>query len=220
LSPYRVVSLLILALGPQPVKRLWARRVLGWEVDETARIGLSIHNVTFASLGPNTNTGNLNVFRNLRKLSLDEGAHLGSWNWITSANLRNPDETAVPPSTLLLGRYAAIASRHYIDCTGGVSLGAWSIIAGIRSTLLTHQISYKENRQTTSSITVGHHSFIGSNTNICPGGSIPSESWIAMGATVSGTLPQSHGLYGGTPAKLLREIDGKYFRKEEVEPEA
>lgn len=56
---------------------------------------------------------------------------------------------------LILEESAGITSRHYIDCNGGVYIGAFTTVAGIKSQILTHSINiYKIDKKPTPYILV------------------------------------------------------------------
>lgn len=53
-------------------------------------------------------------------------------------------------------------------------------------------------------VTIGNRAWISSNTIVLPGVDIPNNTVIAAGCVVSKTLNKP-GLYGGIPAKFLKE---------------
>jgi acetyltransferase-like isoleucine patch superfamily enzyme len=115
---------------------------------------------------------------------------------------------------LVVDRRGAITSRHYIDCSGDVSVGAFTVVAGVRSTILTHQIDVVESRQTVAPVAIGDYCFIGSNCRITPGSAIPDRCVTAMGSVVVGELPQPGMLYAGVPARPVKELgDATFFNR-------
>jgi acetyltransferase-like isoleucine patch superfamily enzyme len=207
---------LLVALLPQPLKRAALRRLFGWQVDRSARIGLSLFdNVRHVRLGPGAYIGHFNVFRDLARLELGSKATIGQWNWITAAEVLVRQQHDEERGYLRLGDHSAITSRHYVDCTGGVVVGAYSTVAGVRSTILTHQIDVAGSRQSTSLVRIGDHCFIGSDVRITPGSHVPDRCAIAMGAVVAGELPEEGVLYGGIPARPLKDVgEGAYFTRQ------
>jgi acetyltransferase-like isoleucine patch superfamily enzyme len=209
-----LISLILLV--PHPVKRLLLGWLFDWKIDKSARIGLSLfYNVTHVTLGPGARIGHFNVFRNLRCVELGANALIGNWMWITAATML-VDPPYVPTSGCIrVGNEAAVASRHYIDCAGGVEIGDATTVAGIRSTIMTHQISAAHARQTAAPVRIGSHCLISSNVLIAPGAVIPNSCLIAMGATVVNELPSPGMLYAGIPAKPLKKVaQGEYFTRE------
>ena len=86
-------------------------------------------NVREVRLADGVRIGHFNVFRNLRLLDVAERSVIGQWNWVTASDyfLRNRADTDVGSlGSLVMGRHSALTSRHYVDCSGGVSLGAFT----------------------------------------------------------------------------------------------
>ena len=84
-----------------------------------------------------------NVFRGLDLLRLGQSATIGSWNWVSAAAVFAPYKSEVGEGALVVGASAAISSRHYLDCTGGITVGRMSTLAGARSTWFTHRINLR-----------------------------------------------------------------------------
>lgn len=206
----------LITLTPGPIKRRLLRWVFGWEIHASANLGASLfYNVSRVRMGPGARIGHLNVFRNLRSIELGSNASIGQWNWITAATMLVDPPYAPTSGCIRIEDEAAITSRHYIDCAGGIEIGTATTIAGVRSTILSHQIDVADSRQTAVPVRIGAYCFVGSNVLVTPGASIPDRCVIAMGATVVGRLPNRGTLYGGVPAKALKTVDeGAYFARE------
>lgn len=216
----RIRSGMLLVVGLLPcgwLKRTALRRLFGWEVDESAWIGISIFtNVRHARIGPGARIGHFNVFRNLLYLELGEEAAIGRWNCITAAKEFLEVRQTEGCGRLVVGHHAAITLRHYVDCPGGIEVGAFTTIAGVRSTILTHQIDIRSNYSIILPVKIGDYCYVGSDVRIVPGSSIPDRCVIAMGSVVAGKLAESNTLYGGVPARPLKSVDeGAYFSRKE-----
>jgi len=212
LNKTRLIMHVFIAMLPIRIKRSAYRHLFGWEIDDTARIGFSIMNVRDVYLGPNTRIGHFSVFMNLQRLHLANNSRIGQWNWCSAAPLfssSGQNEAA----TLVLGEHAAITIRHYLDCSGGISIGAFSVFGGVKSTVLTHQVDTVESRQTTSPVQIGEYCFIGSDVRITSGSQIPDRCIVAMGAVVAGQLAEEGMLYGGVPAKPIKPVEGEFFKR-------
>jgi UDP-3-O-[3-hydroxymyristoyl] glucosamine N-acyltransferase len=156
--------------------------------------------------------GSLSVIRDLAVLTLGEHAVIGHWNWV-SASKRLAEAGA--PCQLHLGAHSAITSRHYIDCSGGIRIGTHTTIAGVRSTFVTHGISWKSSAQTFSPIEIGDYCLISSNVQVSPGTVVGSRVVVGMGATIAGKLLEP-GLYVQSRATLVKpDLAGEYFEREE-----
>lgn len=213
----RTIAVLVCTVLPTNLKRVLFQRCFGWKIDRTARIGLSLFlDVQHVELGPHVRIGHGNVFRNLRHLRVGEHASIGQWNWITTAHEFLTAPEMPERGTLTLGGHAAVTSRHYVDCAGGVRIGAFTTVAGVRSTIFSHQIDTKASRQTARPVEIGEYCFIGSNVCVTPDARIPDRCVIAMGSVVTGELPEPNTLYGGVPARAIKSLpDSAYFHRKE-----
>jgi acetyltransferase-like isoleucine patch superfamily enzyme len=201
------------------VKRFLFAKALGWDIHPTARFGSCVlFRVAAVSLDENARIQSGSVYRNLRNLTLGRNAVIGSWNWVSCSPLffsSTGSEDDVRRGELILGADAAVTSRHYIDCSGGVFLDNYAVLAGVRSTVMTHQVDTQWSRQSASSVRIGHHSLVSSNVKIAPGASIPDQCMVAMGSVVTGALGQRGTLYAGVPARPVKSIgEGLFFRRQ------
>jgi acetyltransferase-like isoleucine patch superfamily enzyme len=202
-------NLTVLLFGLLPACRLksWLLRRVGFDVHRTARVYASIFwSVPKLELHAGARIGRWNVVRGC-SLSVGESSTLGQFNWVTASTAFHSQ-----PRALVMGKHAAITSRHYIDCAGGIEVGDFTTLAGVHSVLLTHGIDVSANRQTSSSIRIGEYCMVGACVKITPGSVVGPRSFVAMGAVVHGELPGG-ALYAGVPAKAVRSVDGKYFRR-------
>ncbi|UQX12186.1 acyltransferase [Candidatus Mycobacterium methanotrophicum] len=188
-------------------------RHLGWAIGDGVRIGpCLVFGVERVDIGGGAYIGSFNVIRDLASLKLEEHAELCHWNWVTASRRLGEAGAAC---LLHLGPHSNITSRHYIDCTGGVRVGSHTAIAGVRSTFLTHGISWKSSAHTCSPIEIGDYCLISSNVQVSPGTVVGSRIVVGMGATISGRLLDP-GLYIQSRATLVKSnLDGEYFHREE-----
>jgi acetyltransferase-like isoleucine patch superfamily enzyme len=219
MKPTRRMRLLIaVALAPMPqrLKRFAMGKLLGAHIDKSARIGLSIVDSDVLEMGPGSRIGHLTVVRGLRRTRLGAGAVVGNLNWITASPMfRTQSAEDSEHGCFTLGRESAVTSRHYVDCSGGVRIGEYTTVAGVRSTILSHEIDLAAGVQTSKTTHIGDYCFVSSNVCLTPGSSIPDRSTVAMGAVVVGDLAPAGALYGGVPARVLRStVDtGRYFQR-------
>jgi acetyltransferase-like isoleucine patch superfamily enzyme len=202
----------VAALPASELKNSLLRR-LGWAIGDGVYIGpCLIFNVDHVDIGGGARIGYFNVVRDLASLTVGEHADIGQWNWVTACR---PFGEAGGACLLHLGSHSAITSRHYIDCSGGVRVGTHTTIAGVRSALLTHGISWKSSAQTFSPIEIGDYCLISSNVHVSPGTVVGNRIVVGMGATIAGRLLDP-GLYIQSRAKLVNsDLGGEYFRREE-----
>jgi acetyltransferase-like isoleucine patch superfamily enzyme len=202
----------VAALPASELKNSLLRR-LGWVIGDGVRIGpCLVSKIDHVDIGDGAWIGPFNVVRDLAALTIGEHAGIVHWNWVTASR---PLREAGGAGLLHLGPHSAITSRHYIDCSGGIRVGTHTTIAGERSTLLTHGISWKSSAQTFSPIEIGDYCLISSNVKVAPGAIVGNRIVVGMGATIAGRLLDP-GLYVQPRATLVKsDLDGEYFRREE-----
>jgi UDP-3-O-[3-hydroxymyristoyl] glucosamine N-acyltransferase len=185
----------------------------GWAIGSEVHIGpCLIYMMGHVEIGDGAAIGAFNVVKDLAVLTLKEHAVIGHWNWVTASR---PLGAAGASCVLDVGAHSAVTSRHYVDCSGGIRIGKHTTIAGVRSTLLTHGISWKSSAQTFSPIEIGDYCLISSNVQISPGTVVGSRVVVGMGATIAGRIVDQ-GLYIQSRATLVKwDLDGEYFRREE-----
>jgi acetyltransferase-like isoleucine patch superfamily enzyme len=208
----RSVAVALVALLPASrLKNVLLRR-LGWVVGRDVSVGpCLIIRTDCVRIGDGAHIGPFNIFRGLAKFELGDGVRIGQWNWI-SASLHM--RMFGGPGRFELGSQSALTSRHYIDCTGGIKVGAFTTIAGERSTFLTHGISWVSSDQTFRPIEIGDFCLLSSNVQVAPGAVVGDRVVIGMGATVAGEL-LTPGLYVQPRATLVkRDLPGQYFERE------
>jgi acetyltransferase-like isoleucine patch superfamily enzyme len=210
----RLLLAIIIIPLPWPLKRRMLSLLSNSAIHPTARIGFSLILSDTIIMSPHARIGHFNIVRDLRLLQMGPGSAIKQFNWITSA----PDFWRNGPHPaggfLLLQDSAVIGSRNYIDCSGGFSLGKFSLMAGVRGTVFSHQIDYRLGVQTAQEVTVGDYCAIGSNVCFVPGSSLAPRSQVAMGSVVVGENQPPGYLWAGVPAKRKREVDGAWFHRQ------
>ncbi len=193
------------------VKNAILRR-LGWSIGANVRFGPSlVVNCARVNIGDNVSVGAFNVFRDLGGIEIGGNSTIGQWNWFTaSMHMRQ----AGAPGTFVLGGQSALTSRHYVDCTGGVRVGAFTTVAGVRSTFLTHGISWTSSDQTYTPVQIGDYCLLSSNVQLAPGTVIGDRVVVALGSTIAGELLEP-GLYVQPRAALVKSnLPGRYFERQ------
>lgn len=162
------------------------------------------------TVGENSLIRAFNVFRNV-DLEIGANAIIGSWNWISAATALSTLESF--RGSLKLGNHSSINSRHYFDCSGGVVIGNYSGVAGIRSTFITHFVDTKEAVQICRSIQIGNYVMLSSNINVAPGANVGDRSLVAMGSVLTSHIFPEKSFIAGVPGRLKAETSGKYFNR-------
>lgn len=214
----RVIIAALLAPLPWFLKRPLMQSLLGYRLHPTSRIGLSLVAASEVELGENARIGHLNVVRGLRRLELGPHAIIAQLNWITGFPTGPSRHFAHQPSrqpVLKLGEHSAVTNRHLLDCTGGITLGRCTTVAGFRSQILTHSIDLALNRQDSAPVEIGAYGFIGTGCVILAGARLPDYCVLGAGAVLAGPVAETHTLYAGVPARAVKKLpaDWKYFSR-------
>ncbi len=177
------ISILLLGLTPSSKLKNFFFRRLGFEIDKTASIGISIFwNVHHFKSKKMSQVGNFNVFRDLKSIYLEEFALIGNLNWFCS----NLEDIAVTEAALEMNSGSVITSRHYLDCAGGLVFMANSGLLGVRSTVMTHGLIPQTKQQSYARTVIGANTLIGSNSVVVPNTQVADDCFFGMGALVSG----------------------------------
>jgi len=209
----RLVALLSVFL-PWTLRRAVLRRFLGYQIADTARIGLSWIYPKRLILGAGARIGHLTICKDIDLIHLEESASIGNLNWITGFPSGDHGghfghQTDRHPE-LILGRHSSITNRHLIDCTERIQIGAFTTVAGFASQLLTHSINLETSRQEALPISIGAYCFVGTNCVLLGGSSLPDYSVLGAKSLLNRACTESYFLYGGVPAKPIKTLPASY----------
>jgi acetyltransferase-like isoleucine patch superfamily enzyme len=209
---------LIIILLPWSLRRRLLERCFGYEIDATARIGIAWIYPKRLRMGRQTRIDHFSVAIHLDAIELEDHATIGRSNWITGHSARSDKHFAHQQTRnprLIIGEHSAITKHHYLDCTNEIRVGRFTTIAGHQSELLTHSIDIVVSRQHSEPIEIGDYCFVGTRCIILGGARLPSQSVLAAGAVLTKAFDQPYSLYGGVPARHLKELpkDAKYFHR-------
>uniref|UniRef100_UPI00263397E1 acyltransferase n=1 Tax=uncultured Flavobacterium sp. TaxID=165435 RepID=UPI00263397E1 len=129
------------------------------------------------------------------------------------------DNVSIQPNVFLFnihlikfGNNVSIHPMCYIDGAGEIEIGNDVSIAHSSSILSTNHtwndvtVPIKYNKETFSKVTIENDVWIGCGCRILAGVTLHQRSVIAAGAVVT-TNVESHSVYGGIPAKLIKKIN-------------
>lgn len=218
--PARWRPLMALVLGAVlggRVRRRLYRMLCDYDIAPDASIGLALIHVAKARIGPGSRIGHFTIIRNLEDLVLEPEARIGTFNWVFGM-LPSPLHFTDEPdrrSTLTMEKGASLTSRHIVDCTGAVTIGAYATVAGFYSQILTHGIDVATNRQSSRPVFIGRHAMIGTRVVVLKGARVPDRAVIGAGSVFMGAPELTGGLWSGVPATRVRDIDedGAYFTR-------
>lgn len=119
-------------------------------------------------------------------------------------------------SELIVEDHASISSQHRLDCSDRITLGPFSTLAGWNSQVLTHSINLESSRQECAPVTIGAYSFVGTQSVLLAGTSLPARSVLGAGSVLQRAYEEEFFLYAGVPAKPVKALsqDMKYFHRE------
>jgi len=213
----RIVALLCMFL-PWPIRRAILRSYFHYEISETSRIGFSLIYPRHLVMKDGSRIGSLNVCKDIDLVELGDSASIGNLNWITGFPSGSEGHFAHQfdrRPELVLAAQSAITNRHLIDCTERIHVGAFAIVAGFASQLLTHSVNLENNRQEALPITIGAYCFVGTNCVVLGGSALPDYSVLGAKSLLNRQFKESCFLYGGVPAKPIKALDitTKFFQR-------
>lgn len=214
-----MLQILIIWL-PWSIRRKLLILIYGYKIHPTARIGKSIIFPLILEMKENSRIHHFVICKSIDRLFMNEDSGIATMTFITGFNTREGkffSHVADRKCELVLGKSAGITSRHFIDCNGGIYIGDFTTVAGIRSQILTHSIDVYKNRQHTAPVYIGKYCFLGTGCILLPGTKLPDYSILGAGAVLTKAFKQTGMLYGGNPAKPIKKIDidaTLYFQRE------
>jgi len=216
----RLAFAYVFAYLPMSLKRVIARRVYKWDIHPTAYIGPSVMTVRHVSMGPGASIGGRNVITNVNELNMAKDASIGSGNMIKGWWDHPTDKLPDRNPSIYMAEHAQIASYHYIDLVDSLTLGRHAVIAGFRSTILTHTIDILRDKFGAGSVELGDYAAAMSGCMLLAGTRIPSRSIVAAGSVVSTKFTQELTFYRGNPAEAVRSLPERigYFNRDESSP--
>lgn len=182
----------------------------GYEIDPTARIGKSLILSRKLRMGPRSRIHSGVICKGIDLLEMGEDSGIANFTYITGFSVegcRHFRHRLNRKCELILGRSAGITSRHFIDCNGGVYIGDFTTVAGIRTQILTHSIDVYNNRQDAKPVKIGRYCFLGTGCILLPDSELPDHSILGAGAVLTKKLDKAGCLYAGSPAKFVKELD-------------
>lgn len=208
-----------LALLPSPLKVYIYNKFLGCDIHKTAKIGLSYVSARQIKMGAGSKIKHLNIIKNLELLELGEYASIGNMNSFTAipcSSKRHFENEHDRYPAFILGDYSAVVKKHLFDCNNTICIGKYSLIAGVGSVFFTHGVNIAENRQETSMIQIGDYCMVSACSVITKGAVLPDCSVLGANSTLYNAFSETHGLYSGVPAKMVKkfDVDFKYFHRD------
>jgi acetyltransferase-like isoleucine patch superfamily enzyme len=212
----RLLSLLVVIL-PWRLKRWALQRFWGYELAETARIGLSYIFPERLVMAEHAFIGHLNVAIHLGRLVCGERSIINRSNWITGHSPQGAHFThrTDRDPALVIGAHTAITKSHIIDCTDLVEIGDFTTLAGYHSQLITHGINVVDGRQDCKPIRIGAYCLVGTRVTVLGGAVLPDRCVLGAGSVLGKAYTEELSLYAGQPARRIKDLpaDSRYFTR-------
>ncbi|MET0861704.1 MAG: hypothetical protein ABW091_11840 [Microbacterium sp.] len=164
------------------------------------------------TLAGGSRIGKWNLIKNMRSISIGTGGSIGRLNVISA----HPVYVRLYPAgaSLTVGANAYITSRHQMDCSGSLTIGDFSALAGHDSRVLSHSVDVARDAQVAYPVVIGERSFVGTRCLLLGGARLPSRSVLAAGSVLARSREAGEsGLWAGVPAKYKGEVSGAWFTR-------
>lgn len=211
-----------LALLPTFMKVPIYRLLFGYKIGKGVKIGFSpFVGVGSCTIGDGVRIGSFNLFYKVDELAIGRNSRFGFLNLVrggrrvcfgdyctvlrqnTMNSIIDGDFIEPADASFSLGAGGVIASGHWFDFSAGINLGENVIVGGRNSSIWTH------NRQRGRPVSVGHHTYLGSEIRVAPGTELASFCVVALGSVLSGRYPLPRTLVGGNPAVAVRPLSDR-----------
>jgi acetyltransferase-like isoleucine patch superfamily enzyme len=210
MNTIRVLIQLLLFPFPWPVRRIALQALFGYQIHKGARIGLSFILAKRLSMADKARILSFVFCKDIDALVIGYNSSISRLTFITGyPSSCKPFFSAHDTQRrceLVLGDYVGVTSRHYLDCNGGIYIGDFTTIAGLRSQILTHSINIYTNHQETKPVHIGRYCFVGTGCIILPGAAIPDFCLLAAGAVLTKAMEKPYTLYAGNPATARKQL--------------
>lgn len=202
---------------PWAMRRWLLNTVCRYSIARDARIGYSLIGCPFLRMGSSARIGHFNVIKGV-EVEMGDCASIGDFNWISGLPLQSRRHFLTEADrrpVLKMDEHAALTSRHFVDCSNLVHIGEFSIVAGVRSQILTHGVDLKNNKQASASVRMGRFCFIGTGCVLLKGSRLPDYSVLAAHSSLVRDFDESFTLYSGVPAAPVKTLDrdAAYFNR-------
>jgi acetyltransferase-like isoleucine patch superfamily enzyme len=222
----RLLAALLAVVLPGKAKRS-LYRLLGHQVHDTAKIGLSLLVADRITLGPGSSIGHfnlilvdeliidegawvqhLNVFRHCDLVHLEEYAQVGALNIANGIGRTSEHLPGVERHpALILGAHGTITYGHFLDTSDTIRLGAFSGLAGWQCQILSHAFDPERSALYTAPVEIGDYAVAATASVLLPGARLPDYSFLGANSVLNKRFEATHKLYAGNPAVEVRDID-------------
>src|SRR5438876_3278959 len=150
-SRFRLAILALIGLCPSFLKTPLYRRLFGYRIGKSVRIGFSIIDARSCVIEDGVTIGHLNVFTRIGKLTIKDHARIGHLNIFRGGDeiklgrysevirlneinsIQDPDAVNAVEPRFILGDGSIVTTGHKIDFTDRVTMGRRAILGGRNS---------------------------------------------------------------------------------------
>jgi acetyltransferase-like isoleucine patch superfamily enzyme len=186
-------------------------RIIGYKIHPAAKIGISLIMPATLEMGENCSIGHFTICRSsVDRIAMADDSRMGSFHLITGISTKDKrhfQHVKDRKCELVMETGVGIPSRKFLDCNGGIYIGAFSTIAGQWTQFLTHSIDIYNSRQDAKPIRIGKYCFIGTGCILLPGAELPDYSVLGAGSVLNKKYTESGCVYAGAPAVVKKRID-------------
>lgn len=216
----KIALQLLFFIFPWILRKSLLKALLNIQMESGVKIGFSILLARKTVLKKGAVIKNFTFINAIDYFEMGAFSKIGNSNWITGSSAVLKKGYAASPNRkceLIIGTHTRITAKHFFDCNGGIYIGAFTTIAGRETHILTHGIDVIESQQMASAVHIGSYCFIGTRCLLLKDAALPSKCILAGGAVLSRAYTQECTIYGGVPAKPIKELphDSKYFFRTE-----
>lgn len=201
-----VLAVLVSALPSNRLRIALWRILFGYEIHPEARIGaLTLIDVEEARIGRVEILGTC-AFRGPFRLAIGDDTRVGRWNtvecgaWVTDPVFKDTHYAR----ECRIGKDCLVTTGHFVDATGGFSVGDRTHVGGRGSQFWTHGAGMPDPSDT-GSVSIGSDCVVSSRVIFTPGSAVADGTQVASGSVVTTRLEATNVLIGGVPARILRE---------------
>lgn len=191
---------------PWALRRPLLNILFGFDIDRSARIGVSLVLTNRLIMAAGARIGHANLVRKLDTLVMARNSAIFSRNQITGCLEPGTFPEGDRDSCLCLGAHAAITHHHILDCADSISIGDFTVLAGYHSQILTHDIDVLNYRMATAPVVIGSNCYIGAGTIITKGAHLPACCVVGAGSVLRGLHTEEYCFLAGVPAKKIKDL--------------
>jgi len=114
---------------------------------------------------------------------------------------------------LILGNYVTVNPNVFLHASGGITIGN-NVVISYGVSIISTGLNTKdwadrtmgEDRHIENEIVIGNNVWLCANVTVCPGVRIADNCIVAAGSVVVRNLEEENFLYGGIPAKKIKQL--------------